>query len=308
MLLAELLEKEIDGQVELFESLWPGHADDDNPEPPHRQRTAVNKLGGYAMFLGIGRKRSPGLKGLRAWQKRLGPVRDLDVVRGWLGKAQREAGEQAGEAAAALHAELTARRAGQMEHVRPDAAGLPGATARVALQEARQELLRRTAALREEPDSFDRLASFRAVHEPWEEALAEVAANPQEALLHRFRVRNKRLRFVLELLGAEEKESGNRRRVLRDAGAFASRVHTALGNLSDLWMLRDELRHARQSWRERKLPLEASAQALEAGRAALEAREFNAWFDAWPVLRGGRWLARIEERLTPMQRETGATA
>ncbi len=297
MLLSELLEKEISALVDQFESLWPGYWEEDNPVPPHRQRTTVNRFSGYAMFLGLGRKKCPGMKGLRAWQKRLGPVRDLDVVRGWTAKAHKAAGEGAAAAAEALQENLTGRRAALMEGVRPDAAGLPGANARVALQEARGQLLTAVERLREQPEEFDRLAAFEAVRQPWEEALRTLEDRPVEDALHAFRVRNKRLRFVLDILAAEEKEAGTGGRTLRNAARFAARTHTTLGNLSDLWMLRDELRLARQRWQGEKRGLEESARALEAGRAGLEAGEFDGWFRDWPTLANRQRLARVKTRL-----------
>jgi len=273
--LIDKLTREIEGQLDLFASMWPRYGDVADVEAPHRQRTAVNRLTGYAAFLGIAHRKSEGLEALRVWRKRVGPIRDIDVMREWAARAGVAGGERATAAAERLGATLLDRRTHLLEEVRRDTMGLPGAQARVGVEATRAEFRRALAEL----GAIDRKTALDTVLAPWRKRLAVLRGGHRDEELHAFRVANKRLRFVAEILVLEET-------------AIIARVHTALGEMSDLWMLRDAIRIHRAAWAlcGDAVACEDGAH-LEAGRAALEAAPFAAWYALLPVVASGRFLS-----------------
>ncbi len=281
--IAHGLRLEIDEQLAYFASLWPKHEEEDNTEAPHRQRTIVNRLMGYAMFLGMPTaKEQTGaepIRRLRRWQKRLGPVRDTDVILGWVAQVMEEGNETAHAAGQQLSIQLRERRRCLAAAVRPDARGLAGAQTRVAAEEVRLAFHARLDELLDEPDAFRCEQALHQVALPWRDALTILADDQSDEMLHSFRVRNKRLRFVLDVLAGAlgDKAHGPRAKT-------CGRVHTALGNLSDLRVLRDELRRARADWAVRGLALDDSADALEDARTHLERANLREWYSLYPVI------------------------
>jgi hypothetical protein len=282
--LSQLLKKEIQAAAELFTSLWPGYEEEGNTVPPHRQRTSVNKLAGYALFLGLpmekGDPTAGPLRTVRAWQKRIGALRDCDVMGDWIRRCVALGGGEAAAAGQSLEGELQERRTRLLALIRLDARGLPGAETRVALQLLLQQFGQSLTLLRGGDGPFDWGPSLEVVGAPWREALELLRVDMADDKLHAFRVKNKRLRFVLELLAEAEDEGEAKSELVRRAKSAAA-AHTALGNLSDLHVLRDVLRLARASWAVERPELAVSAAALELGRATLEAQNFDAWFAAW---------------------------
>lgn len=286
---------EVRAQVELHASLWPGFEEADNIVTPHRQRTAVNKLMGFAMFLGmdVGKaaEQDAPINILRSWQKYLGPLRDLDVTRQWLAKSAKKAGEAATPAAETIDEALKVRRAKILEDVRPDARGLPGARTRVALAEAQRQFEEITGELAQADRVFDANAALAGVVIPWKKKLHILFHEHSDDALHSFRVRNKRFRFVLEVLAqVEEGEWGD---AIKSRAKTCSDVHTTLGNLSDLHVLREEVRLFRAGWAMSGKELERAGDALERGRAMLEAKELTEWFAVWPSLHAPEFLGDL---------------
>lgn len=294
--LARLIDKEVARQSAQFSELWVGYDEPANTVSPHRQRTAINKLLGYALFLGMSYDRASGtgksLRSLKTWQRIIGPLRDIDVVREWVAKCAEAAGPDAKTAAAAFDQELLARRAKTLADVRLALRGLPGAHARIALQRTMGDFRDALATFVAEATSGDTQRSLRRVSEPWLLALGQLEETQDDLLLHGFRVKNKKLRFVLETL-AEEHHSSALGVMLADRAELAARVHTTLGNLSDLAVVKRELRLLRAKWAVAGRGIDTSADALEHGRTLLEAAEFSHWFAAWPRLRDEAFLGQL---------------
>lgn len=282
------LREEIRAQIELFQSLWPGWEDLENTTPPHRQRTAVNRLVGYAMFLGMptGRHdpRAAAVRQLRDWQKKIGRLRDVDVAIETVRRAAREGGADATPAAEAFTAALRAERAERAAALLLDARGLDGARVRAAIPALAQRFDHHLALLEAGPDPFDHRAALARVRAPWLVALDVIRADQSNAPLHAFRVRNKRLRFVLDVLAGMEWDDPAAKDVYTTMAATATAAHNTLGALSDLHMLDARLRLQRARWEAEGAGLGESAAALEAGRARMEANQFNRWFAGWPGL------------------------
>lgn len=278
------LANEIEGAADLFSSLWPGYEEPLNTLPPHRQRTSVNKLAGYAHFLGMptakGDPAAVAFRRVKAWQKRIGPLRDCDVMRQWTDKFRDLAGSAADDAANAFDSALLARRTLLLQPIRLDARGVVGAQTRVALQVLLSDFGRALERV-EAAGTFNSMNALATVATPWSAALDVLRSAQEDTLLHAFRVTNKRLRFVLELL-AETEPDPDRRELLKSRAKVAAQTHTALGNLSDLHVLRGALRLERAKWGEERRGLEDSAAELEMARARLEAENFRLWFDCWP--------------------------
>lgn len=283
--LLDHLRQEIHAQIDHFDSLWPGFEDEHNEQTPHKQRSTTNRLFGYAVFLGLPTgKKEPGaeyFRAVKAWQKELGTVRDLDVARQWLEKIRAESPDTGAAAAQELDLVLLERRQRFWQALGPDARGLPGAETRVALHHLREQFDQTIDALRAR-ESFDQREALLPVLALWQERLAVLQQHQADEELHSFRVANKRLRFVVDVLvggsaGRQRKELAERAEVLGD-------IHTTLGNLSDLRVMRDEIRLQRARWAAAGDGLDESASALEEGRAALERGELLDWFRRWPVI------------------------
>lgn len=293
--LSAILLEDVQSQAEQYMALWIGYDEDNNVDAPHRQRTAVNRLRGYAQFLGMYPPRlgqqDHALGRLVVWQKRLGPLRDLDVMREWLGKCRAAAPRTAASAAQAFDAQLAEKRAELLTAIRAEAKGLPGAQTRVALHVVQQEFEDAVRELADAEDRFDPHAALEAVAIPWHQRLMALEFSHHDDALHGFRVRNKRLRFVLDVLAASV--PGTRGRAYAAAAKTLADVHTALGNLNDLWILRDELRLNRSQWSSQRRNLERSASALEQGRQTLEEQEFKIWYRLWPVIRTSAFIETI---------------
>ncbi|MBI1290298.1 CHAD domain-containing protein [bacterium] len=294
--LHQVMKKEIEAAAELFTSLWSGYEEPLNTVSPHRQRTSVNKLAGFAQFLGMatekGNPAATPFRTVKAWQKKVGVLRDADVMREWVERCRVLAGPESDAAAKALVGTLLERRARQLETVRVDARGLPGAETRIALQMLLGDFGRALSVLKAQEEGFDFRGPLASVATPWSDALTILRANQDDVLLHAFRVKNKRLRFVLELLGttADEDAQGER---IRECAKVAAATHTALGNLSDLHVLRSTLRLERARWGEQGVGLEQSAAALESARARLECENFAAWYECWPRIADPAFLGAI---------------
>ncbi|MCC5874633.1 MAG: CHAD domain-containing protein [Candidatus Sumerlaeia bacterium] len=288
--LCQHLREEIHGQVDYFTTLWPGYEDADNPESPHRQRTTVNRMLGYALFLGMptGRKdREAGaLMTLRSWQKQLGPLRDIDVIRQWIPKCLQafESAETAQPAADALLQVLAEERSAILTRVRLDARGLPGARTRAALPTVVARFEETLQAIEQKPTLFDANRSIRQVALPWRKRLTPLFDNQADELIHSFRVTNKRLRFVLELLSRTEGKRTPWGKHLASSARTAVDTHNTLGSLSDLLMVNERLRLQRARWQMEGAGLDQSAALLERGRLALDAGHLDDWFAHWPQL------------------------
>ncbi|CAN5278327.1 hypothetical protein BH09SUM1_BH09SUM1_31770 [soil metagenome] len=286
--LAKILGKEIDRQLDLFSGLWAHYESPDSGEAVHRQRTAVNRLDGYAQFLGVNKdaKNDAGraLRALRNWQRRIGTVRDVDVLLEWLEKCH---GGGPDAALAAFHDHLSLRRHHLLKDVIVDARSVIGAEARVAQHSLRQELHQRLHHF----DSGDFRSALEDVASPWREALDRLRRDHGDETLHAFRVKNKRLRFVLDALA--EGEEWAESELLKRRAKSAGRAHGTLGNLADLAVFERELRQLRAEWSTAGCDLDASAAALEAARAALEAKEFAAWFAQWPSISAEDFLGAL---------------
>ncbi len=285
-------------QVSLFDSLWPRWETDGDVLPPHRQRTSVNKLRGYALFLGMPTRKGSNFGGairvLRNWQGRLGPIRDIDVSRQWIQRCAESGGEPAAQAAAALDDKLSLRRATLVEQVRVDARGLPGAQTRIALATARHHFetsLQQIGRRRR----FDYRPPLRTVAEPWLAERQIIRGTQNDEEIHSFRVKNKKLRFVLEIL-AKALEGDARQEVISQRAVISAEVHNALGNLSDLLVLRNEVRMARANWAELGANLDESAAVLETARTTLEAENFKDWFARWPLINSENFLGDLLKR------------
>lgn len=288
--LCQHLREEIHGQTEYFSRLWEGYEEPDNPESPHRQRTAVNRLVGYALFLGMpaGRKDREGgaLQNLRAWQKELGPLRDIDVIRQWIPKCldAMEDPEPARVAADALHEALTAERALILDEVRLDARGLPGARTRAALPRVIAAFEEKLGAIERTPALLDPHRSLDDVITPWKTRLERLETNQSDELIHSFRVTNKRLRFVLELLSRTEGKRSAWGKQLQAQAKIAVATHNTLGCLSDLLMLNNRLRFQRARWQVEGRGIDESAAHLERARLKIEAGHLDDWFGVWPEI------------------------
>lgn len=290
--LCQHLREEIHGQADYFTALWPGYEDADNPESPHRQRTAVNRMMGYALFLGMptGRKdrEAEALHTLRSWQKQLGPLRDIDVIRQWIPKCQ-QAGPDPGAAQPAVDAfqeVLAEERRAILETVRLDARGLPGARTRAALPTVVARFEETLLAIEETPTLFDANRAIRQVALPWRKRLNLLHDDQCDVLIHSFRVTNKRLRFVLELLSRTEGKRTPWGKHLAASARTALATHNTLGSLSDLLMVNERLRLQRSRWQIAAAGLDESAAVLERGRLALDAGHLDDWFAHWPQLVG----------------------
>ena len=284
--LSRLLRDEITKQIDLFQSLWDGYSGEVDPETPHRQRTAVNRLMGYSLFLGIdtGDKSREGkaLRKLRAWQKHIGPLRDLDITRDWLKSCRKKAAEGAVAAADQLDKELAEKRLSLIADIRLDRRGIAGAETRVALREI-AHILEAALAKLEAKDAVDSRATLRSVWKPWRKELAALHEGQTDEALHEFRVRNKRYRFVVEVLADAEGESELGAKLAARAEILA-RIHTTLGNLSDLAVLKDLLRIKRARWIAAGLTLDDAAEELERSRCGLELAELREWYAIWPLI------------------------
>lgn len=281
--LASHLRQEISGQLELFDSLWPLYEDVADTTPPHRQRTAVNRLLGYSMFLGIDPKGKSAaakqLQILRGWQKRLGTLRDWDVTWKWLGEfAKRD------KACAVVVAEWSdslapEERRARWQPILDDARGLPGAEVRIARAAVGQHLNKAVDRLARGKGSFESRDALPPVVEPWAERLAKACGHHGNKELHSFRVTNKRLRFVADVLAAAGEEGP-----AAGAAPLLADTHTTLGNLSDLWVMRDWLLQRRANAAILSTPLPANFSSLEAVRARIEQENFDNWFELLPRL------------------------
>lgn len=294
--LAELLRREIHGQIGLFNSLWERYGRDLDSFAPHRQRTAVNRLTGYALFLGLGQDKTSragrALETLRDWRTRVGRIRDLDITREWIALSRGSAPPEAGMAADAVDAEVLEERRETLASVRLDIQGLPGAETRVALHILTRLFDEVVAAMEEAGPDHDHWRALRVVWRPWDAALSVLGDSMHDEQLHRFRIRNKRLRFVIDVLAEAGKGTGEGRLLAKRARILA-KLHTTLGNLSDLVVLRDRLRVTRARWVLEKRGWDESAEALERGRAALELREFSDWLRLWPIIRDDDFIRNM---------------
>ena len=297
--LAKLLRKDVKAVLAEFDGLWEVYGQDDMVEAVHEHRVAVNKLIGNAMFLGIagnGKAWPAGLGGMRTWQKRLGPLRDTDVKLEWLEKIRERMRPEAQPAAEALREFLEAQRDNLRGAIILDAQGYPGAQARVAAGRTGEEFSKAVERLRKRAKSFDRHKALLAVAEPWAEALEELREHQHDEGLHDFRVKNKKFRFVLELLARPE-EDQRTKDLLKNQIKTLKEVHTTLGNLSDLVVFEDRLRTCRALWVERGRKLEESAAALEETRTALEHEELERWLKLWPQVSAPGFLHSIDHCL-----------
>ena len=296
--LSQLLEKEITSKFEYFTELWAGYDQEGNTESPHRQRTTVNRLLGYAQFLAMPLDKADPharpLRTLKEWQKHIGPIRDTDVLREWTRKCAKAAGDDARPAAEALETILLDRRNRLLQQVRADARGILGAETRVALHLARRDFQRALARLRAQGAHFNERAALHSVAAPWLQYIDLLRTDQSDHLLHSFRVKNKRLRFVLELIAEEETaRQSERAPLLRDRANTAADLHSTLGNLHDLSVLKDQLRLQRAHWSRTAPNLSHSADALEAGRCKLEAKQFSQWFLLWPTIEAPGFLTPL---------------
>lgn len=280
--LASHLSREINGQLELFDSLWPLYNDPHDTNPPHRQRTATNRLLGYAMFLGLDpkAKRGPGtdLRAMRAWQKRLGPLRDWDVIWRWLGEFARRDKQCAAIVQNWSESLAPGERRKRWEPVQGDARGLPGAEARIARAAVGAHLEKAVKKLADAPGPFDSTNAITNVLLPWRQRLEGLRTHHGNDALHAFRVANKRLRFVADVLAAAGEDGP-----AEQAAPLLAETHTTLGNLSDLWVLREWLLQRRSIMALAGDPAEALA-PLEHTRAKIEEENFAEWLRAFPRL------------------------
>lgn len=273
-----------DEALDHFTRLWAGFDDPANTEAPHRQRTNMNKLLGFALFLGLPRKDDSGNKTplgvMKAWQSRIGALRDLDVLQDWTKKFVEEAGAGAEAAANLLLEELRAEREALRIVIRREANGMPGAQVRIAAHEVRRTFAEAIARLDATPGRFNRKAALGAVAADWRVALDDLRTDQSDHKLHDFRIRNKRLRFVLEMLAPKD----DRKTAAGKAAKVCREAHTALGDLHDLSVMATRLRLCRARWQERSLDLEKAADLLESGRTKLERETLRDWFEIWPKI------------------------
>jgi CHAD domain-containing protein len=284
--LAALLRREIAGQVELFDSLWQRYELPDDVLAPHRQRTAVNRFIGYAQFLSMphekGDPAATPLRTLKGWQKRIGALRDLDVLRqrmqSFLKDAESAPALLAVEAMLAL---LQARRQTLLTDVRIDARGFPGADVRVALRLLLSQFEERLLQLENQPESFDHRRAIRDVFLPWDTYRQVLHHAHDDIPLHAFRVKNKRLRFALDLLVEWTGDDSPQRHHAK----VVTEAHNLLGDLNDLYVLKKTIRLARADWSlAGREELQESAGALELLRARKEGEIFLRWYALWPEL------------------------
>ncbi|MCC7391414.1 CHAD domain-containing protein [Candidatus Sumerlaeota bacterium] len=272
------LAKELRKQIRTFRETWDSYHDPRvHPETPHAQRTAVNRLLALAQFLSIPREgKSPAARSLRrvrAWQKHIGPLRDLDVTREWLAKCSKSLPRSHRAAARQLDRELLDERTALIAAIRIDARGHAGASARAALI-----IVERTIASAIETHAHHSTGALHKVRRRWKRRLRALITDHSDQSLHSFRVQNKALRFIVDLL------ADNGRHDLKAEAKLLDKLHDVLGNLSDLTVFRNTLRLRRARWSVEKPRLAASAAALEISRKKLEAEQFAIWFSLWPKL------------------------
>lgn len=294
--LARLMARQSDEALDYFGSLWAGYDDPANTETPHRQRTTMNKLLGFALFLGIPRRDAEGnptpLGTMKTWQGRVGELRDLDVLQQGTRSLAEAAGADATPAAEAFLGQLAQEREALRLTLRRESQGIAGARVRIAAHEVRQ-LFAHVLGRLEMQRRFDHHTALDAVADEWKGALAALRDDQPDEKLHYFRIRNKRLRFVLELLNeAETSGTGeDAKGPWHRPAKLCREVHTTLGDLNDLSVLRGRLRLARARWQEKDRGLEPSADQLEAARMKRERQTLREWYALWPRLQDPEFLA-----------------
>ncbi len=294
--LKNLIENEIAGQIQLFDSLWKLHQEPGNTLAPHRQRTAVNRLMGYALFMGVDRKDQSdlgkNLSDLRKWQKRLGDLRDLDVTRKCLSQAAK-INEDASYAETTLDERLAERRQSFEENVRWDASGALGADTRIAMRELAINMRKLVSKKIDKVDLDFLRKSVKQVAVPWFEFREQLRYDQTDAALHAFRVRNKKLRFVLEII--VKIEDFEKSEHIEEYTQTVSDAHDTIGNLSDYLELEKEIRLAMSEWSKKNNPeLMESALALRQAKLELEQKEIAHWYrDLWPVVSSSNFLTEL---------------
>ncbi|MCC6547874.1 CHAD domain-containing protein [Candidatus Sumerlaeota bacterium] len=279
--ITQALAEELHKHISTFDESWTGYAAARvRAETPHDQRTAVNRLKAMAQFLGAGRSRKlPGAKSLRqvrAWQKHIGPLRDLDVTRLWLAKCIALLPASKHSAAVLLDRELKAERARLLRSLRRDARGEAGRRARAELRRLERNF---NALIAKFNGPKDTERALREVRQRWEKRRKALIDDHTDETLHAFRVQNKSLRYIVGFLADNGHDS-----LKAEAGRLDA-LHDILGDLSDLTVFRNTLRLRRARWSIERPRLSASAAALEAARERLEAGLFVKWFAVWPALR-----------------------
>jgi CHAD domain-containing protein len=296
-----ILARESGTLADTFAAHWDVLLDETQTSGPHRQRTSVNKLrtvGSIADAAGGAKRLKRALKPLRLWQKALGPVRDLDVLAEWTRTVREAASKRATPGFDLALERLSELRRGALNELIPRALGEEGAAALEALREVRGWA---ADAAAEAPDPIpgpDELpaelvdevvdALLRPLIADWFTRRTDAAASFRAEPLHEFRLANKRVRDVADLVARHVDPEW------KPVADLTQALHRSLGNLNDLAVLDSFLsgeraRRALVGGGKARRRLAAAASALDDERQ----RQLETLYDLWPGLFSAEFEAAL---------------